>query len=85
MRRRAARVKLSTTTSYKVRNLGDIGDVLHLTAGLLSLKRAVRFTLDFVFASTNLRVPHAQRQDKLRRDRRRQAIAKCLWQRVATR
>ena len=60
MRRRAARVKLSVVTSYKVRNLGDIGDAMCVTTGLLTLKCAVRFALDFVIASTNLCVRYAQ-------------------------
>ena len=60
MRRRAAHVKLSTATTYKVRNLGDIGDAKCANAGLLSLKCEVCFTLDFGIASTNECVPHLQ-------------------------
>jgi hypothetical protein len=53
MRRRAARVKLSATIKYKVRNLGDIGDARRATSGSNARKYAVCFTLDFAIASTN--------------------------------
>jgi hypothetical protein len=60
MRRRAAHVKLSTTITYKVRNLGDIGDAKCATDGLRSLRYRACFTLDIGIASTNVRVPHLQ-------------------------
>ena len=60
MRRRSARVKLSATSSYKVRNLGDIGDAVCAKTGLRSIKSEARFTLDFVIASTNRCVRYAQ-------------------------
>jgi hypothetical protein len=62
MRRRAERVKLSMTTTYKVRNLGDIGDANYGTTGWHSLKCIACFALDFAIASTNLLARQVQQQ-----------------------
>jgi hypothetical protein len=62
MRRRAALVKLSTATTYKVRNLGDIGDAKCATAGLQPLKHNARFRLDFGIASTNVRAALTEKE-----------------------
>jgi hypothetical protein len=64
MRRRAALVKLSTATTYKVRNLGDIGDAKCATAGLQPLKHDARFRLDFGIASTNVRAALTEKETR---------------------
>lgn len=56
MRRRFINVKLSPTMTYKVRNLGDIGDAMRPASGFRALKSNATITLDFATASTNKRL-----------------------------